>query len=546
MLSIASWKIIGVGLYLLVLIGIGIVASRRMSDVKEYYAGGKKLGFLAVAFSARATGESAWLLLGLTGMGAAMGIHAFWVVVGEVLGVMGAWLLLAKRFKRLTDRYDSLTIPDYLESRFDDSKHVLRMVAAVALTIFVTIYVSAQIDATGVAFEQFIGLSYLPDATAAAITSGDGFIANNAAWLFGILIGFFVVMAYSVTGGFVAVVWSDIFQGTLMFFGLVTLPFVGLWAAGGPSVVWNNLAAIDPGLLSVFGPDGFSITTCFSILGLALIGLGFLGSPQIFVRFLALKDAKEIPRGASVAFIWTLLADAGAVLVGVIGRSLIAPDSETAQTVAGSNQSWEAILPHMVETYLPPFLIGLFIAIVLSAIMSTVDSLLVVASSAAVRDVYQQILHPDIPDTQLVRISQVTTLGLACIALGIALTVGYLSDSRSIFWFVIFGWSGIAATFCPTIILSLFWPKMTRNGALAGMMTGFICVPFFKFIPSFVLSRTEWVVLEWLTALAELPPAFALSGIAIVVVSILDKKGQAQLPHAATHLEAASRPIESA
>ena len=375
MLSIASWKIIGVGLYLLILIGIGIVASRRMSDVKEYYAGGKKLGFLAVAFSARATGESAWLLLGLTGMGAAMGIHAFWVVVGEVLGVMGAWLLLAKRFKRLTDRYDSITIPDYLESRFQDSKHVLRMVSAVALTIFVTIYVSAQIDATGVAFEQFIGLSYLPDSTAVAITSGDGFIANNAAWFFGILIGFCVVMAYSVTGGFVAVVWSDIFQGTLMFFGLVTLPIVGLWAAGGPSEVMNNLAAIDPGLLSIFGPEGFSITTCFSILGLTLIGLGFLGSPQIFVRFLALKNDAEIPKGASVAFIWTLLADAGAVLVGVIGRSLIAPKSETAVEVAGTNGSWEAILPHMVETYLAPFLIGLFIAIVLSAIMSTVDSL---------------------------------------------------------------------------------------------------------------------------------------------------------------------------
>ena len=276
-----------------------------------------------------------------------------------------------------------------------------------------------------------------------------------------------------------------------MFFGLVTLPIVGLWAAGGPSEVMNNLAAIDPGLLSIFGPEGFSITTCFSILGLTLIGLGFLGSPQIFVRFLALKNDAEIPKGASVAFIWTLLADAGAVLVGVIGRSLIAPKSETAVEVAGTNGSWEAILPHMVETYLAPFLIGLFIAIVLSAIMSTVDSLLVVASSAVVRDVYQQILHPETPDTQLVRISQFTTLGLACIALSIALTVGYFSESRSVFWFVIFGWSGIAATFCPTIILSLFWTNMTRNGALAGMVTGFVCVPVFKFIPT-VCSKHNW------------------------------------------------------
>ncbi len=148
-----SVKMIGLGIYLSVLLVIGWAASRRMHDIRDYVVGGKRLGFWSVAFSARATGESAWLLLGLTGMGAAIGVRAFWVVAGEILGVAGAWLLLARRFKRLTDRYDSVTVPDYLESRFGDRSHALRIVAAAALVVFVTIYVSAQIDATGQAFE---------------------------------------------------------------------------------------------------------------------------------------------------------------------------------------------------------------------------------------------------------------------------------------------------------------------------------------------------------------------------------------------------------
>lgn len=149
--------LVAVVLYLLVLLAIGVVASRRMHGVKDYFAAGKGLGFLSVAFSARATGESAWLLLGLTGMGAAVGAKAFWVVLGEVLGVACAWLFMCRRFKRLTDRYDSITIPDYLESRFRDTSQRLRIVSAAALVVFVTIYVSAQIDATGKAFESFLG-----------------------------------------------------------------------------------------------------------------------------------------------------------------------------------------------------------------------------------------------------------------------------------------------------------------------------------------------------------------------------------------------------
>ncbi|PKN54157.1 MAG: hypothetical protein CVU56_28005 [Deltaproteobacteria bacterium HGW-Deltaproteobacteria-14] len=213
--ALLPYKLIGLGLYLLVLIGIGVVASRRMRGVSDYFAAGKKLSFWSVAFSSRATGESGWLLLGLTGMGATFGAQAFWIVIGETLGVGIAWLVLSRRFHRLTGKYASITIPDYLESRFGDVAQHLRRISAVAILVFITVYVAAQIDATGQAFLSFLDINYYAGAA----------------------IGFAVVMAYIVAGGFLAVVWSDVFQGALMFAGLIFLPLWGLIEIGGPDVV---------------------------------------------------------------------------------------------------------------------------------------------------------------------------------------------------------------------------------------------------------------------------------------------------------------------
>lgn len=493
-------KLVAVAAYLLILIVIGIVASRRMHGVKDYFAAGKGLGFLSVAFSARATGESGWLLLGLTGMGAAVGAKAFWVVLGEVLGVGCAWLLMSRRFKRLTDRYDSITVPDYFEERFRDKSQRLRIVSALALVVFVTIYVSAQIDATGKAFESFLGWDYY----------------------LGIGVGFAVVLVYIMAGGFLAVVWSDVFQGSLMFAGLVGLPIVGLVLLGGFGELGTRLSAIDPGLLSLAGPGGWSAAAVLSILPLALIGLGFMGSPQIFVRYLALKDEGEIKKGAFVAITFTLLSDAGAVLVGMVGRALLTQPGQEVEAVLG--QGGEGVLPMLVEHSLPLILVGVFVAIVLSAIMSTVDSLLVLAGSAAVRDVHQKVRHPELPDEALVPISRKATFALAIMALIVALSVATLSPSRTVFWFVIFGWSGISATFCPTMILSLFWSKMTARGAMAAMVVGFVSVPLFKFAAPALPA-----VGHFFAELGELPPAFLLSGLAAVLVSLGDRAGRERL-----------------
>ncbi|MEX1364736.1 MAG: sodium/proline symporter [Nannocystaceae bacterium] len=495
-------KLLGIVAYLAVLLYIGMLASRRMNDVRDYYAGGKNMGFWSVAFSARATGESAWLLLGLTGMGATVGLQSLWVVAGEVIGVGAAWLLMSRRFKRLTDRYDSLTIPDYLESRFRDQGHVLRMVSAGALVVFVTIYVSAQIDATGKAFESFLDWNYY----------------------LGIAVGFVVVLIYIVSGGFVAVVWSDVFQGALMGLGLVLLPIVGLVYAGGPTPVLEGLAAQDPSLLTFGIGDGMEV---LGTLALLLIGLGFLGSPQVFVRFIALRSESEIGRGAAVALVWTLAADTGAVLTGMLGRYLLVGGGDVAMLGTGG----EEVLPLMVELVMPTLMVGLYIAIVLSAIMSTVDSLLVVASSAVVRDWYQKVRAPTTPDDALIGHSRIATFSLAIIALLIALTVSAVTPGRTVFWFVIFGWSGIAATFCPTMILSLWWPGMTARGALASMVTGFVCVPLFKF----VMPQLPQVG-DAFAKLSELPPAFAASMLVAVVVSVLDRKGREALREAEQEL----------
>lgn len=491
------YKLVGVLLYLGVLMGIGAVASRQLGDVKDYYAGGKNMGFWSVAFSARATGESAWLLLGLTGMGAVVGIRGFWVVFGELLGVAGAWLLMSRRFKRLTDRYDSITVPDYLEDRFQDHSQRLRMFSAFALVVFVTIYVAAQIFATGTAFNSFLGWNYYT----------------------GVLVGFFVVLVYSSSGGFVAVVWSDVFQGTLMFLGLVILPIVGIFHAGGVGVVVEGLREIDPSLLAWGGATGWTLETVLKTVALAFIGLGFLGSPQVFVRFIALRDESEIPKGAAVAIIWTFFADSGAVLTGMVGRYLLTGPGENAESILG--KGGEDVLPQMVELVLPPMLVGLMIAIVLSAIMSTVDSLLLVASSALVRDWYQKVVRPDLPDDSLVAMSRMATIAVAFVALAVAMAA--TGPGQTVFWFVIFGWSGIAATFCPTIILSLFWSRFTANGALAAMISGFLCVPLFKFV---VVKLPT--VGPLIGALEELVPAFLISALVGVLVSLLDKKPVAE------------------
>lgn len=451
-------KLIALGLYVLILFLIGYFASRRVNSMSDFYVGGKNMGFWAVAFSARATGESGWLLIGLTGMGAISGLSTYWVVVGEVLGVAISWWFMAKRFKRKSDTYQAITIPDYLESHFGSKTKTLRILASTILSVFVIIYVSSQIDVTGKAFESMLGINYYT----------------------GAIIGFFIVLSYIFIGGFVAAVWSDLFQGLLMFFGLLLLPIVVYFSMDGASGIVESLNQIDPALTNTWGTSDDVWMNIATMLGFAMIGLGFLGSPQVYVRFMSIKDESEIDKGKWVAIIFTLLTDTAAVTIGILARIIFTENGQDPEAILGN--AGENVLSLMTENFLPYMLVAIYVAVVLSAIMSTIDSLLIIASSAITRDFYQKVFNPDIPDENLTKISQGVTLLMAVLALGIALIIAVNSPNRTVFWMVIFGWSGIAASFCPVIILSLFWKGYSEAGAIASMVTGFLCVPFFKFV----------------------------------------------------------------
>ncbi len=493
-------KLIVLGIYFAILFGIGLFASKRINGLSDFFVGGKNLGYWAVAFSARATGESGWLLLGLTGMGAIAGVSAYWVVLGELLGVGISWFFMAKPFKRLTDKYNSITIPDFLDAHFNSKTHTLRIIAATALSVFVVIYVSAQIDATGKAFDSLLGVDYF----------------------LGAFLGFLIVLAYIFFGGFVAVVWSDLFQGILMLLGLVALPIVAWWSIENKGEIFSGLAAIDPGLVQIWGSDPDPLINLVTILGFAMIGLGFLGSPQIYVRFISIKNEMELDRGKWVALIFTLLTDAAAVTIGLLGRYILTAKGQDPVAMLGTGG--EEVIIRLIENVFPTVIIAIYIAIILSAIMSTIDSLLILASSAITRDFYQKIKRPDLKDEELGRFSQFTTLAIALLAFAVAMAVAMLTPDRTVFWFVIFGWSGIAATFCPVIILSLFWKGYNETGAIASMITGFLCVPIFKFGVQNIDSIG--IYFEKLDVLA---PSFLLAMLSGYVFSKISGKPKAQI-----------------
>lgn len=483
-------KIVVLAIYVGILFLIGILASRRIKGMSDYYVGGKKMGFWAVAFSARATGESGWLLIGLTGMGAMAGYSTYWVVVGELLGVFVSWQFMAKRFKKRSDTYGAITIPDYLQSHFKSTSHTLRIIAASVLVIFIVIYVASQIDVTGVAFRSMLGIDYK----------------------LGALIGFLIVLAYIFFGGFVAAVWSDLFQGLLMFFGLVLLPIVVWFSMDHGAGVTEGLNAIDPTLTQIMGRSTDGWMNLFTILGFSMIGLGFLGSPQVYVRFMSIKDEKEIDKGKWVAVIFTLLTDAAAVTIGILARIYFTEAGQDPEGILGNNG--EDVLSMITESFLPTLLVAVFVAIVLSAIMSTIDSLLILASSAITRDFYQKIFRPHLKDEDLTSISRVATIIMAFTALIIAIIMNYVSPDRQIFWVIIFGWSGIAATFCPLIILSLFWKGYSEKGAIASMISGFVAVILFNFV-----FKEMPNIGAYFTALDVLAPSFVVAMIVGVIVS---------------------------
>ena len=419
--------------YLVLLFGIAMWSRAEGASMEGYYLAGRKLPFWVAGFSANATGESSWLLLGLSGMGYLLGVHALWIVLGETLGVWLGWNLIARRLKVAADGHRSITVPDFLEDSLDDKTQRLRISGVIIILAMVGAYVSAQMMATGKVLSNFLPMDYAT----------------------GVLLGGAITLSYTAYGGFKAVAYSDVLQGVLMLIALVSLPIIGIAAIDGH--FWYAVREADPALLDLTGGLGMGLPGVIAIVSFVSLGFAFMASPQLLTRYMAIKSPDEVKNAARISITCIIAFDTGAVFTGIAGRVLF-PDLGDVETV----------MPTMARELLPPIFTGVFLVMILAAVMSTVDSLLILASSAVVRDLMQKVMNVDLQDQQLARIGKLVTL-----AIGAGAIVFALSDTKVIFWFVVFAQSGLAATFGPPVICVLFYKGITRAGALAGMLGGF-------------------------------------------------------------------------
>ena len=449
--------------YLATLAALAIWSRKETHTLKGFYLAGKKLPYWVVAFSANATGESGWLLLGLTGMGYAVGAQAYWVIVGEMIGIAASWGFISRKLKRISDE------------SFDDRWHLIRGVAVAIIAVMVTTYVSAQMVATGKAFSGFIGLDYRA----------------------GVIIGAVIIIGYTFVGGYKAVSYTDVVQGVLMLAGLIAVPLVAITAAGGLDGMTATLHEYDPGFTDMFSVLDGSTAGFVAAVSFAAIGLPFLGVPQMLIRYMSARDDTELKKARIVSIAVLFIFLFGAVTAGIAGRALFPALDDS-----------EQVFPMLASELFPPLLTGVLLVIVLSAIMSTVDSLLLLASSSIVRDTMQKILGNPASDATLAGYGKVVTVIIGVIAVLVAV---YLAENKLIFWFVLFSWSGLGAAFGPVVLALLYDRRTTGAGVVAGMLGGFltsvIWVQFFKAgayglyeaIPGFTVAAVATVVVSRMT-----------------------------------------------
>lgn len=452
----------------------GSLTFKYNKTIADFVLAGRRLNVWLVSFSERASGESAWLLIGLPGLALASGFNAIWPAIGCVSGILFSWIFISRRLRIQTEKHNALTLPDLFENRFSDNTHLLRMVSTVIIIFFFTIYVSAQFLAAGKVLNTIFGISQFQ----------------------GMMIGAFIIVIYTIMGGFFAVAWTDLLQGTIMVFTLVLLPIVGLIELGGIDKLSFALKNIDPGLLLVGGgKEGFPMIA--SILGGLGIGLGYMGQPHLVTRFMAIKDPRKLRQGTLIAICWALLAFWGAVLIGIIGLGLF----------GNIFADQEQIMPYMTKTLVPAWLAGILISGAIAAMMSTADSQLLVSTSAISRDIYNQMMKKDAPERRLVLISRVATLIIGLIAFLLA-----LSAQSLVYWLVLYAWAGLGASFGPALLTTLWWKRVTKWGVFSGMVVGTVTVLIWYNVP--VLKNS----------LYELIPSFFLSLFSIIIVSLLTQK----------------------
>lgn len=474
MLELNMGVIMAFVVYLSAMMAIGIYYWRQEQKMSDYILGGRQLGAWVTSMSAEASDMSGWMLMGLPGYAYVAGLGAGWIALGLILGTWVNWQFVAKRLRKYTEiANDSLTLPDYLQNRFQDKSQTLRIISAVFILIFFLIYTSSGFVAGGKLFNTVFGLPYT--------------------WA--MVLGASVIVFYTFLGGFMAVCWTDFVQGVMMFFAILAVPITASFMMGGPATTVAALSTLNAEMFNPFTtPEGKPLSL-IAIISLLAWGLGYFGQPHILVRFMAIKSSAQIKQATNIAMTWVILSLSAAVLVGMVGRVYLQ------QPLTGS--AVETVFMVMTHDLFSSFFAGLILSAVLAAVMSTASSQLLVTASAVSQDFYKALINKDASEKQLVWVSRMTVIGVSVLAVILG-----LDPNNFVLDMVSYAWAGFGAAFGPTLVLSLFWNRMTRNGALAGIVVGGMTVLIWKQLALF--------------GLYEIVPGFILSCVAIYVVSILD------------------------
>ncbi len=472
--------ILALAIYFIAMLAIGLYAYRQSSsNLSEYMLGGRKLGPGITALSAGASDMSGWLLMGLPGALYAAGISQIWLAVGLILGAWANYLFLAPRFRLYTEiANDSITLPDYFEHRFADKTRVLRLISALVIVVFFTLYTASGVVAGGKLFETVFQLDYF----------------------YGLALKVSVVIAYTLLGGFLAVSMTDFVQGIIMFLALVIVPLVALNVVGDFDTTLTIVESLNPSHL-----DLFTGTSALGIVSLLAWGFGYFGQPHIIVRFMAIRSVKDFPVARRVGMSWMIISLLGAVATGFIGIAYV---HQTKQPL----QDPETIFIMLSQVLFHPFITGFLLAALLAAVMSTISSQLLVTSSALTQDFYKTFLNQQASDKTQVMVGRLSVLLVAVVAIAIA-----LDRSSSILDLVGNAWAGFGAAFGPVILISLYWRRMTTAGALAGMVVGAGTVLFWVFSPLQIQGQQ---LNDYLYAMV---PGVFFAALAVVLVSLLTK-----------------------
>ena len=482
--------IISLALYFIVMLGIGLYAYKQSTDdVSGYMLGGRNLSPSVAALSAGASDMSGWLLMGLPGAMYLFGLSKVWIAIGLVLGAWANYFLVAPRLRVYTEKAnDSITIPDYFANRFDDNKNILRVISAIVIIVFFTLYTSSGVVAGGKLFENSFNMSY---EMGLYITTG-------------------VVVLYTLFGGFLAVSLTDFVQGCIMFISLLAVPIATFTMLDQP--VMDTLANARYDLLlsspkeseihALNMMDWFAGGSTIAIISAMAWGLGYFGQPHIIVRFMSVRSVKDMPTMRRVGMSWMTLSAIGAVLTGLFGAAYMLENQMPIDDK-------ETIFLVLSELIFHPLIAGFLLAAILAAIMSTISSQLLVCSCSLTEDFYKIYLNRSASQKELVLVGRISVILVALFAIYLA----YDRDS-SILDLVSNAWAGFGAAFGPLVLLSLYWKRMNLQGAISGMVVGAATVLFWIYAPITIDGQALSAIIY------EIVPGFILSTIAIVVVSL--------------------------